>query len=169
MWKNPELLDFEGDWDEFNEKRKACVSGVEPPDLQQQCLKLCQQFLAGPWTYLSVNDIIIKRLTSGLINQTYLCKVKRDNFTDNDNESQVVIRLYGLLNRVDLKTLEITENKMDEGIVALMASHLGIGPKIYEIFKTGQIMKYYPVKQEVLCKSIRFTFILFSSLKILIY
>ena len=145
MSENLQILDFEGDWDEFHRKRKAYVNGVQPHDLQLQCLALCQQFLAGPWTNLSVEDIIIQRLTSGLINQTYLCKTKTGHFTDNDNESQVVIRLYGLLNRVDLKTFELSENKMDEGIVALMASEIGISPKIYGLFKTGQIMKYYPV------------------------
>ena len=138
-------LDIEGDFHEFLSKSKGIVQGEQPHDLAQQCLKYCQQFLDGSSSKLSVKDIEIKRLTSGMSNQTYQCIIRKNSAHNDKERQEVVIRLYGLFVRMNFKTLELTEDKMDEGIVALMASEIGIGPKIYGLFKTGQIMKYYSV------------------------
>ena len=136
------ILDLDGNWEQVSDQMKACVTGEQPDDLEEMCLKLGQKYLAGNWTHLSIEDIEVKRLTSGLSNQTYYCKI-RDSVNEDNN--QMVVRLYGISNVINYETLELTEKKMDEAIVSLMASEKGIGPKVYGLYQNGQIMKYYEV------------------------
>ena len=143
MSKINAILDFDGNWEEFWDQMKACVTGEQPNDLEQMCLKLGQKYMAEHWRSLSIENIEVKRLTSGLSNQTYYCKI-RESVTAENN--QMIVRLYGITNRMNFETLELkTEMKIDEGIVALMASEKGIGPKVYGLFEKGQIMKHYQV------------------------
>ena len=138
-------IDIEGNWEQLSAEFKGRVKGKRPINLEQQCLKICQQFLSGVWNKLSVDEIDVERLTSGMSSQTYYCKLSNSTTADENQTNDVVIRLYGINGRIDFKTLEMIDKKMDEGIISFMASETGVGPKIYGVFKTGQIMKYYPV------------------------
>ena len=136
------IVDLDGNWEQVSNQMKACVKGEQPEDLEHMCLQLGQKYLAGNWTGLAIEDIEVKRLTSGLSNQTYYCRIIE---SVNEDNNQMIVRLYGITNRINFETLESTEIKMDEGIVSLMASEKGIGPQVYGLFEKGQIMKYYEV------------------------
>ena len=115
----------------------------DPTDLKKQCLCLCQQYLAGNWTKLTLDDMEIKRISGGMMNMVYHCKIP-DNLRDESTEpKEVAIRLYG--NKYDFKTLKMTDNTLEDNIKYLLLSESGFGPKVYGVAPTGVIQKYYKV------------------------
>lgn len=127
----------------FFEEIKDLVKGDEPNDIKQLCLNECQKYLMGNWTQLTVDDIEVKRLTGGMSNQVYCCRILESKVRDGKQLTVVAIRIYGI--QYDFKTQLETHEMIDTEVVGIMASEKGLGPKVYGIFSKGQIQKYYLV------------------------
>ena len=130
------------DWGALTKKFEGLVKGEDPNDLKQKCLLLCKQYLSGNWSKISVDDMQIKRLAGGMTNMTYYCKIP-ENLRDCGTEpKEVVIRLFA---KYDYKTLEFTDNTLEENIKYVLLSEIGFGPKVYGVDQIGVIQKYYKV------------------------
>ncbi|CAG2106607.1 unnamed protein product, partial [Medioppia subpectinata] len=116
--------------------------GSTPDSIQDSCFLLCREYLGGVWLNVTVGDIEVKRLSGGLTNQLYYCAVNEDKRTINDNVPQeVAILLYQNkhFNHSDINGIE----RLTDVIIAQSMSDKGLGPKIYGLFASGQILKYY--------------------------
>ncbi|XP_054157311.1 uncharacterized protein LOC128955663 [Oppia nitens] len=116
------------------------MRGKTPEDIKEQCLQLCQDYIAGDWIRQTVETIEVKRITGGLTNQLYKCSI----ITPEANTTVtniVAIRIYGI---------KWTENNVYEDnarlsdiIVSVMVSEKKLGPKLLGIFNGGEISYFY--------------------------
>ena len=122
--------------------------GTTPQDIEQKCFDLCRNYLGGVWLKLTIDEVEVKRLSGGLTNQLYYCGINEDKRSDAKEPQEVAIRLY------EDKHFNNSENetnkRLTDTIIALMVSQNGLGPKIYGLFESGQIMRYYKVFQLIL-------------------
>ena len=115
------------------------IRGKTPPDIKEQCLKLCRDYLSGNWSQQTVDTIQVKRITGGLLNQLYYCAI-----TEPDSScgvpQEVAIRLYGH------NVFESTDKeRVRDLVVSVIFSMNGLGPKLYGICERAQILKFYKV------------------------
>ena len=118
--------------------------GETPDGIKQQCFKLCQDYLAGNWLQVGLDDVEVKRLSGGLTNQLYYSAINEGKRVNDTKEPQeVAIRLYSAkhYNNYDQSANE----RLTDTVIAILVSENGIGPKIYGIFDGGQIQGYYKV------------------------
>ena len=116
------------------------IRGETPSDINEKCLQLCKHYLSGNWSQQTVDTIVVKRITGGMINQLYYCGIKEPD--NNENVPQeVAIKLYG-------KNLfeSFESSRTRDVVIALIFMDKNLGPKIYGLFEEGQIQKYYKVK-----------------------
>ena len=137
------------DWNKLDYSFESKVRGEDVPDLEHKCLSLCQKYLSGIWSELTVDDIEVKRLTGGMSNMNYRCKAVHSKEVDSNEFKEVVVRLYGVkydwtLNRCPDK------DRLRDGVITLLASELGLGTKVIGLFNEGQILKYYPVFNDII-------------------
>ncbi|CAG2121610.1 unnamed protein product, partial [Medioppia subpectinata] len=118
------------------------IRGETPVDIVDTCLELCKQYLSGVWTQQTVDTIEVKRITGGLTNQMYCCRIKSDGEESPQTAvpREVAIRLYG---RKNLITDGSGGERLGDIIIGLMVSHNGLGPRVYGMFNGGQILAYY--------------------------
>ncbi|CAG2174458.1 unnamed protein product, partial [Oppiella nova] len=119
--------------------------GSTPDDIKAKCFQLCVDYLGGVWSHISIDDIEVKRLSGGLTNQLYYCALNEDLRNSDETEPQeVAIRLYQdkHFNNWDNEGNE----RLTDVIIALIMSEKNLGPKIYGLFESGQIMAYYQHK-----------------------
>ncbi|CAG2102398.1 unnamed protein product [Medioppia subpectinata] len=120
------------------------MRGSTPPDYKQKCFDLCRDYLGGVWLNLTVDDVFVKRLCGGLTNQLYYCAFNEGHkSSDNKVPQEVAIRLYQAKH---LKDTNGGYERLSDVIIALMMSEKKLGPKIYGLFESGQIMAYYKHK-----------------------
>ncbi|XP_054157304.1 choline/ethanolamine kinase-like [Oppia nitens] len=117
------------------------LRGDTPDDIKDQCLKLCQQYLAGNWLQQTVDTIKIERVSGGMTNQLYYCGIVDKSDDKQEVPQQVAVRLYGpkYFNNKDCDGNE----RLTDVVIALMVSQNKLGPKIYGIFDCGQIQAFY--------------------------
>ncbi|CAG2101433.1 unnamed protein product [Medioppia subpectinata] len=122
------------------------IVGPTPPDIKEKCLHLCRDYLGGVWLNITVADIIVKRITGGLVNQLYYCGINEDKQTSDEKVPQEVsIRLYQ--NKLLINFNNKGYERLTDVIIAQLLSEKQLGPKIYGLFESGQIMKYYKHKR----------------------
>ena len=131
------------DFNDFELEVKDKFKGETPIDIKKKCLTLCQTYLGGKWTELSVDDIQIRRRSGGMSNQVYYCGIPEPMRGTGDEPQEVAVRLYGF--KMDFKTFDEDCPRKSDAIVWLMASERGLGPKVYGLFPEGQIHKFYQV------------------------
>ena len=155
MSEQAKLVEEAGDFQDLASKWSGLVRGEDVPDIEQKCLSLCQKYLSGIWSELTVDDIEVKRLTGGMSNINYHCKALQSKSKDSNEPKEVVVRFYGARYDWSLGSEPLNDRLMD-GVVALLASEKGLGPHVYGIFNEGQIQKYYPVLNDIILYSIIF-------------
>ncbi|CAG2178827.1 unnamed protein product, partial [Oppiella nova] len=119
--------------------------GRTPSDIKDICLQLCSDYLGGVWPQVSIDDIQVKRLSGGLTNQLYYCALNEDlRNSDTTEPQEVVLRLYEAkhFNNMDNEGNE----RLSDTIISVLVSEYNLGPKIYGLFESGQILKYYKHK-----------------------
>ena len=118
------------------------IRGVTPEDIKERCLQLCSDYLGSVWTNLSVDQIVVNRLTGGLTNQLYYCGID-DKQRDGNEEHvwEVAVRLYGPKHFNN----EDKNERLSDIIIGLILSEQNLGPKLYGLFENGEIIKFYKV------------------------
>ena len=118
--------------------------GRTPDGIKDICFQLCADYLGGVWSQVSIDDIHVKRLSGGLTNQLYYCALNEDlRNSDTTEPQEVVLRLYEAkhFNNMDNEGNE----RLSDTIISVLVSEYNLGPKIYGLFESGQILKYYKV------------------------
>ena len=125
------------DFDKVDKKR-----GKTPNDIVEKCLRLCKDYLANNWMEQTSQTIEVQRLSGGLTNQLYYCRI-REPSSSSDAPQEVVVRLYGTKH---MNNSECGQNeRLTDVVIGLVVSENGLGPKVYGIFEEGQIQQYYKV------------------------
>ena len=120
------------------------VKGDDEENIEQKCLSLCQKYLSGIWSELTVDDIQVKRLTVGMTNIVYHCKAVHSEAEASNEAKEVVVRLYGV--KMDFSLgYDTNHDLLNDAVIGLLASEQGLGPLVRGVFEKGQIQKYYPV------------------------
>ena len=118
--------------------------GPTPPNIEETCLQLCQQYLGGVWVTLTIDEIKVERLSGGLTNQMYYCAIDDNKQRcDAEEPQEVAILLYG--HKFFNNSTNESNKRLTDTIIALQMSEKGLGPKVYGLFERGQILKYYKV------------------------
>ncbi|XP_054156997.1 choline/ethanolamine kinase-like [Oppia nitens] len=133
------------DINEVDFDKLELLRGETPDDIRDQCLKLCQQYLAGNWLQQSTDTIKVVRVSGGMTNQLYYCGIVDKSDDNQEVPQQVAVRLYGpkYFNNKDCDGNE----RLTDVVIALMVSQNKLGPKIYGIFDGGQIQAFYKHRQ----------------------
>ena len=137
------------DWSNLQLNFQGNVKGDDVPDIEHKCLSLCQKYLSGIWSALTVDDIEVKRLTGGMSNINYHCKALHSKVKDSNETQEVVIRIYGVKYDFTLNSSP-DDDRTSDAVVGLLASEKGLGAQIYGLFNEGQIQKFYPVLKSYL-------------------
>ena len=120
------------------------LRGKTPEDIKEQCFDFCRQYLAGVWLEVTVDQIVVNRITGGLTNQLYYCAID-DNASGGALSGrvprEVAIRLYG---DKHFNNEEVNE-RLNDIIIGVMVSQNNSGPKVYGLFEQGQIMAFHKV------------------------
>ena len=127
--------------DDFSYDKLDMKRGETPEDITEQCLVLCQNYLAGIWTQQTVDSIHVKRLSGGLTNQLYYCALNDPSISDGVPH-EVALRFYGPKH---FNNEDGGNERLTDMIIALMISENKLGPKIYGIFENGQIQNFIKV------------------------
>ena len=118
------------------------LRGKTPENIREQCYQLCREYLAGIWLRVSIDQIVVNRISGGLTNQLYYCAIEESSRTTGAKEPQeVAIRLYGDKHFNNSETNE----RLSDIIIAILVSENSLGAKIYGIFDRGQILDYHKV------------------------
>ena len=142
-------------------KAKDFIRGTTPSDIDDKCLQLCRKFIGGLWNnansmYKGDNKstqttIYVQRLTGGISNQIYRVRLIVSNNSEknivskfDDQKYDVIIKLYE--SKLFLCTHVDDNERLNDVIILTTLSELGIGPRIYGIFKNGVIMAYVKVR-----------------------
>ncbi|CAG2115617.1 unnamed protein product, partial [Medioppia subpectinata] len=132
---------------EVNKRIIECTKGVlkgdQPIDINETCLQLCHKYLAGIWSQLTFDDIRITRITGGATNQIYLCQIidtKRSS-AEEIEPIEVIIRLNGF--KYDFKNFDPKNPRFNDGIITNLVSESGLGPQLYGLDPSGQLLRYY--------------------------
>ncbi|CAG2105046.1 unnamed protein product, partial [Medioppia subpectinata] len=141
------------DWSSISASFTGQTKGEQPVDINEKCLQLCQKYLSGVWTQLTADRIRTTRLTGGLTNQLYLCEIidkiegqkqmvgrEADREGDREVVNEVAIRLYG--KKYDNKSFDPQNPRFNDTITAALISSLGIGPRLYGLDPSGQVLQY---------------------------
>ena len=130
-------------FDDFDFDKIDLIRGKTPEDIKQKCFHLCKDYLGGVWLKVGIDEVEVKRLSGGMTNQLYYCAINKQIKSINDEPQEVAIRLYGgkHFNNYDCDGNE----RLTDVIIALLVSENKLGPKIYGLFESGQIQKYYKV------------------------
>lgn len=126
--------------------------GEAPDDLEEQCLRLCRNYLGGVWLQAtSVEAIQVDRIFGGLTNQLYRVGLKA-NIEESVIEKtkiplEVTIRFYQSKHQVFIsKEMENNgDEHLSDSILATIFSNIGISPRIYGMFTEGTILAYIKV------------------------
>ena len=136
--------------DELDLNNVELIKGETPEDINDKCLKLCQDYLAGDWIEQTIDTIQVKRVSGGMTNQLYHCAITTPNLSSKTPQ-EVAIRLYGT------KFWEPTgtegNERLPDVIICTMVSQNKLGPHVYGMFEGGQILKYYTVINKWLINS----------------
>ncbi|CAG2162907.1 unnamed protein product [Oppiella nova] len=122
---------------------EGVARGSQTLDITDKCLQLCRKYLPGVWTQATDNEIRVTRMTGGLTNQIYLCQIC-DTITKGQLGQQprdVIIRLNG--NTYDQTFRMIDNQRFNDSIIALLVSQTGLGPQLYGMDPSAQILRYY--------------------------
>ncbi|CAG2102573.1 unnamed protein product [Medioppia subpectinata] len=122
--------------------------GITPADINEKCLRLCADYLGGVWLKLTTDDIDIKIISGGFTNQLYYCGLNEDTRRSvgvGDEPQEVTIKLYQ--NKYFNNSGDEENERLSDTIIAQITSDRHLGPKIYGLFQSGQIMKYYRQKK----------------------
>lgn len=120
------------------------MRGEALPDVEVKCMKLCANYLGGSWIQVTdhVQDLEVRRITGGLTNQLYYVGLRQHIPTEVDEPREVAIKFY----QPKLAPPEDGHNeRLSDVIIVLLASQLGIGPRIYGLFDEGMIQSYHQV------------------------
>jgi choline/ethanolamine kinase len=125
------------------EDMSRLMRGSTPEDISEKCLKLCSDYLGGAWNKITVEQITVRRISGGYTNQLYYCGLTEGIPLDEDEPKEVTVRFYGK------KWFNACENneRLIDMVIVLLASDKNLGPKIYGIFKEGEIGEYIEVIQ----------------------
>ena len=134
----------EGEFEfEFDFKNSEFSRGETPKDIEIKCHNLCGEYLGGAWLEITPQEMVFRRIKGGLTNQLYYCGIPDGVQLEDDEPNEVAIRIYGekhLYNEDD-------EDKMrlNDAVISILMSESKIGPKIYGVFKGGEIQGYIQV------------------------
>ena len=125
--------------DDLDFDKIELIRGETPTDIKEKCLNLCKDYLSGNWTQQTIDTIEVRRVTGGLVNQLYYCGITQPN-NDESVPQEVAVRLYGenLLGSED-------KGRIRDAVISLTFSQNNLGPKIYGLFESGQMQKFYKV------------------------
>lgn len=131
-----------------NLKPEEIKRGETPADISKRCLEVVKVYLAGSWlNATSEEDITVTRITGGLTNQIYRVQLKdsvpRTDSEDGDIATDVAIKFY-MAKLIANFNVEDGE-RLSDTIVLTILSELGLGPKVYGIFKDGFVQEYVDV------------------------
>jgi hypothetical protein len=121
------------------------IRGKTPENIKQQCLQLCADYLSGQWIHISREQLVFKRITGGFTNQLYFCSLPYDMKPISNEPKQVVIKFYGEKHfKTNDETLD-DRQRFTDGIIGLTVANNKLGPDIYGLFPSGQIMDFIEV------------------------
>ncbi|XP_054157310.1 choline/ethanolamine kinase-like [Oppia nitens] len=116
------------------------MRGKTPEDIKEQCLQLCQDYIAGDWIRQTVETIEVKRITGGLTNQLYKCSIITPE-ANTTVPNVVAIRIYGM--KWTKNHVYEHNERLSDIIISVMVSEKMLGPKIFGIFNGGEITAFY--------------------------
>ncbi len=120
------------------------MRGATPDDIQQKAHKLCCEYLAGAWLGITADQMVLNRISGGLINQLYYCGLPDDVKTISDEPREIALRLYGPKR---FGTWDEGNERFTDAVCTIIMSEMKIGPKIYGVFPQGEIQEYYWVNK----------------------
>lgn len=121
------------------------VRGETPADIEQRCLTLCRDYIAGVWKDVkSTKEITVTRITGGLTNQLYRVKLNDAQVcSESKVPTDVAVKLY------QKKHVSVGDDglgdHLNDIIVLTLTSQTGIGPRVLGIFNEGNIQVYHEV------------------------
>ena len=122
------------------------LKGATPEDIQNRAHQLCGEYLGGAWTEITVDQLVLTRISGGFTNQLYYCSLPEGTTPIGDEPKEVALRLYG---HKLFGTWDHANERFSDTVVSVMMSEKGLGPKIYGVFPDGEIQKYYKVRLTV--------------------
>ena len=123
---------------DIENEREMLYCGETPDGIEQKCLQFCIDFIAKHWSKLTINDIEVKRITGGLVNQFYRVTIPGCKLYPSD----VGIKIY---QEKALKD-DAVDGRSNDIIVLKAISDLGIGPKIHGLTNNIAIFDFIEVR-----------------------
>lgn len=112
-----------------------------------EAIKIVSRFFPS-WSQLKSDEVNLQKITGGLMNTVYLIEVPLSRCLSPNVPNQIIIRLFGGGCLYDPAIDERRNSPTEENIICYQTSNLGIGPKMYGIFKDYRIEEY--VKSQTL-------------------
>ena len=108
-------------------------------DIKTTLHNYCKDYLSDVWSSIHLNEMIIKQISGGCINQMFHCilpEYKQSQVKANDIPNEIVIRLY-------FKSYK--QNRIDDMAIAWFASVNNLATKIYGVFNDGEMQEFVKV------------------------
>jgi choline/ethanolamine kinase len=123
------------------------LRGQTPDNIKSLALQTCDQYLAGIWSNISEDQIIVDRISGGLTNQIYSVTLTDDVVPKKEEEEnqprKVILRLYGekhMQNSEDLK--DIRNQRLSDAVIGVLLEERNLGPKLYGVFPRGELQEF---------------------------
>ncbi|XP_054157313.1 choline/ethanolamine kinase-like [Oppia nitens] len=118
------------------------IRGETPADINDKCLQLCKDYLAGDWLNQTLDTIEVTRISGGYCNQLYRCAISNPKNLDEPHE--VAVRLYQSkwFNKENSGGFE----RLNDIVITVFISQHKLGPKVLGLFDGGEIQLFYKHK-----------------------
>ncbi|CAG2103197.1 unnamed protein product [Medioppia subpectinata] len=131
---------------EQQNKVPNAVTNGDNETIESKCLEMCRKYVAGIWSQVTAADIRCTRFTGGLVNSTYLCQIiatisPNTCAHQTDEPRELVVRFNGP--KFGIKLFDPKCPRFTDAIIAPLVSALGLGPRLYGLDPTGQVLHYY--------------------------
>ncbi|XP_054157303.1 choline/ethanolamine kinase-like [Oppia nitens] len=120
------------------------IRGQTPEDIKEQCLQVCQDYIAGDWIKQTVETIEVTRITGGVTNQLYKCAINESD-ANPTVPNVVAVRIYG--SKWSKSNVYDGNERLSDIIISMMVSERKLGPKLLGVFNGGEISVFHNHRQ----------------------
>ncbi|XP_065341462.1 choline/ethanolamine kinase-like isoform X2 [Cloeon dipterum] len=113
----------------------------ESGEMRERAFRLCRDYLHGAWKVVAPHEIVLKRISGGLSNWLYLCKLPSNRPARNGEPSQVLLRFYGQIHGE-----KALEGLITESVIFTLLSERRLGPKLHGVFPGGRLEEFIPAR-----------------------
>ena len=108
-------------------------------DIKINLYNYCKDYLDDVWSSIGANEIMVKQISGGCINQIFYCillEYKQSQAKANGIPHEIVIRF---------NSKSYKQNRIDDMVIAWFVSVNNLAPKIYGVFNDREIQEFVKV------------------------